>query len=142
MIGLNRVFLMGYLGADPEPRTTQNGKPYARLRLATTHRWKDATGKTKEVTEWHRVLVWGRRATNCQTYLHKGSPVAVEGEISSFKSHREGAENQPPIVTIMAKEIHFIPSAKPLDRSGESGNPIDVVHPDSPTELGEAVEAL
>lgn len=80
MADLNRVSLMGRLGADPEVRTTQSGEKYANMRIATGEKWKDkATGEEKERTEWHHVVVWGPLAGVAERFLRKGSRCLVEG---------------------------------------------------------------
>ena len=79
--GLNRVMLFGNLGADPELRTTQGGTAVMKLRLATTERYKDNSGAWQDRTEWHRVVVWGKRAEALHRILSKGSPIFVEGSL-------------------------------------------------------------
>ena len=80
-MGVNKVILVGNLGANPEMRTTQGGQPVANLRLATTERWTDKNGQKQEQTEWHRVVVWGKQAEICGQYLVKGRQIYVEGRI-------------------------------------------------------------
>ena len=62
MSGVNKAFLIGNLGANPEVRSTQGGQTVANLRLATTERWTDRNGQKQEQTEWHNVVVWGKQA--------------------------------------------------------------------------------
>jgi len=80
-MGVNKVFLVGNLGANPEMRFTQGGQAVANLRLATTERWTDKNGQRQEQTEWHRVVVWGKQAEICGQYLTKGRQVFIEGKI-------------------------------------------------------------
>ena len=76
MASLNRVTLIGNLGADPEVRYTQNREAIATIRIATTETYKDkSSGEKKEITEWHRVVFFGRTAEVVGEYLKKGSPV-------------------------------------------------------------------
>jgi single-strand DNA-binding protein len=82
---LNRVMLIGNLGSDPEIRSTQNGNTVATMNLATTEKWKDSNGNLKEQTEWHHLVVWGKLADFCGTYLNKGSRVYIEGKIQTRK---------------------------------------------------------
>ena len=84
---LNKVQLIGRLGADPEIKQMVNGKSVARLSLATSNTWKDKnTGEKKEKTEWHRVVVFNEGLVNVvQQYLKKGAQVYVEGQISTRK---------------------------------------------------------
>ncbi|MCP4810772.1 MAG: single-stranded DNA-binding protein [Proteobacteria bacterium] len=82
---INKVILVGNLGADPEMRTTGGGMPIANLRLATTERRKDRDGNWGEHTEWHRVTAFGKTAENAGRYLKKGRQVYVEGKIRTNK---------------------------------------------------------
>ena len=84
---LNKVLLIGRLGADPEIKQMVNGKSVARLSLATSQSWKDKnTGEKKEKTEWHRVVVFNEGLVNVvQQYLKKGAQVYVEGQLSTRK---------------------------------------------------------
>ena len=84
---LNKVLLIGRLGADPEIKQMVNGKNVARLSLATSQSWKDKnTGERKEKTEWHRVVIFNEGLINViQQYLKKGANVYVEGQLSTRK---------------------------------------------------------
>ena len=84
---LNKVLLIGRLGADPEIKQMVNGKSVARLRLATSQTWKDKnSGEKKEKTEWHRIVVFNEGLVNVfQQYLKKGAQIYVEGQISTRK---------------------------------------------------------
>ena len=84
---LNKVLLIGRLGADPEIKQMVNGKSVARLSLATSQSWKDkSTGEKKEKTEWHRIVVFNEGLVNVvQQYLKKGANVYVEGQLSTRK---------------------------------------------------------
>ena len=84
---LNKVLLIGRLGADPEIKQMVNGKNVARLSLATSQTWKDKnTGEKKEKTEWHRIVVFNEGLVNVvQQYLKKGSQIYVEGQLSTRK---------------------------------------------------------
>ena len=86
MSRVNRAFLLGYLGADPEERETSSGLLVTSLRLATSEQWTDKqTGEKKEQTEWHRVVMFGRLAEVAAQYLRKGSQVYVEGRLQTRK---------------------------------------------------------
>ena len=84
---LNKVLLIGRLGADPEIKQMTNGKSVARLSLATSQSWKDKnTGEKKEKTEWHRIVVFNEGLVNVvQQYLKKGAQIYVEGQITTRK---------------------------------------------------------
>ena len=86
MASVNKVILVGNLGADPETRYLPSGDAVANIRLATTDRFKDKTsGEMKELTEWHRVSFFGRLAEIVNEYLKKGSSVYIEGRIRTRK---------------------------------------------------------
>ena len=84
---LNKVLLIGRLGADPEIKQMVNGKSVARLSLATSQSWKDKnTGEKKEKTEWHRIVVFNEGLVNVvQQYLKKGAQIYVEGQLTTRK---------------------------------------------------------
>jgi len=81
MSGVNKVILIGNLGANPELRYTAGQQAVANLRIATTEKWTDKSGQKQEATEWHRVVVWGKQAEIVGQYLTKGRQVFVEGSI-------------------------------------------------------------
>jgi single-strand DNA-binding protein len=84
---VNKVILIGNLGADPEIRRTQDGRPIANLRIATSESWRDkATGERKEKTEWHRVVIFNEGLCRiAEQYLKKGSKVYLEGTLQTRK---------------------------------------------------------
>jgi len=86
MASVNKVILIGNLGADPDMRYTPNGEAVATLRLATTDQWKDKTsGEKKEATEWHRVVLWRKLGEIAGQYLKKGAQVYIEGSLKTRK---------------------------------------------------------
>src|SRR6266498_1904143 len=90
MASVNKVIIVGNLGADPETRFLPSGEAVANIRVATTDRWKDkASGEMKEATEWHRISFFGRLAEIAGEYLKKGSQVYVEGRIRTRKRSEE-----------------------------------------------------
>jgi single-strand DNA-binding protein len=84
---VNKVILVGNLGADPEIRRTQDGRPIANLRLATTETWRDkSSGERREKTEWHRVVIFNEGLCRvAEQYLKKGAKVYVEGQLQTRK---------------------------------------------------------
>src|SRR6266540_7071533 len=94
MASVNKVIIVGNLGADPETRFLPSGDAVANIRLATTDRWKDkASGEMKEATEWHRIAFFGRLAEVAGEYLKKGSQVYVEGSLRTRKwQDKEGQD--------------------------------------------------
>src|SRR6195256_6443995 len=86
MASVNKVIIVGNLGADPETRYTPGGDAVTNIRVATTDKWKDKTsGEMKEATEWHRIPLFGRLAEVAGEYLKKGSQVYVEGSLRTRK---------------------------------------------------------
>jgi single-strand DNA-binding protein len=84
--GINKVILIGNLGADPETRAMPSGTTVANLRVATSESWRDKqTGEQQERTEWHRVALFGRLAEIAAEYLRKGSQVYIEGSLRTRK---------------------------------------------------------
>lgn len=84
MASINKVFVLGNLGVDPEIRYTEEGTAVCNLRIATNEVWNDKrTGEKKEKTEWHRIVVWGKQGENCSEYLSKGRAAHVEGRLQT-----------------------------------------------------------
>jgi single-strand DNA-binding protein len=92
--GVNKVIIVGNLGADPETRAMPSGSTVANLRIATTENWKDGqTGEQQERTEWHRVVLFGRLGEVAAEYLRKGSQVYIEGSLRTRKwTDKQGTE--------------------------------------------------
>ena len=111
MASVNKVILVGNLGKDPELRYTKSGQPVANFSLATTDRWEGKDGNTEERTEWHRIVVWGKAAENCQKYLAKGSSVYLEGSLQTSKwEDKDGNEKQ--TTEIRVTSVQFLGSKK------------------------------
>ena len=93
---VNKVILIGNLGADPEIRRTQDGRPIANLRLATSESWKDkTTGERKEKTEWHRVVIFNENLCRiAEQYLKKGSKVFIEGALQTRKWQDQSGQDK------------------------------------------------
>ena len=105
---LNKVTLIGNIGADPEVRYTPTGGAVANVTLATTFRWKDRqSGERKESTEWHRVVFYNRLAEIAGEYLKKGRQIYVEGRLQTRKW--QGQDGQDRYTTeIIATEMHML----------------------------------
>ena len=89
--GVNKVILVGNLGQDPEVRYMPNGGAVANITLATSESWRDKqTGENKEITEWHRVVLFGKLAEVAGEYLRKGSQVYIEGQLRTRKWQDQG----------------------------------------------------
>jgi single-strand DNA-binding protein len=93
---VNKVILIGNLGADPEIRRTQDGRPIANLRLATSETWRDRnTGERKERTEWHRVVIFNENLCKVvEQYVKKGSKVYVEGQLQTRKWQDQSGQDR------------------------------------------------
>jgi single-strand DNA-binding protein len=124
--GVNKVILIGNLGADPEVRYLPNGRAIANIRLATAESWKDKeTGQLQERTEWHRIVFYGPLAEIVKEYLHKGSQVYVEGRLQTRKW--QGQDGQDRYTTeIVAAEMHMLGgrgggASAPMDRGSFDG---------------------
>ncbi len=93
MSGVNKVILIGNLGADPEIRHLQNGVSVANFRIATSETYKDKnTGEKREQTEWHSIVAWRGLAEITEKYLKKGSKVYVEGKLRTRKWEKDGID--------------------------------------------------
>ncbi len=112
---LNKVTLIGNLGADPETRFTQDGTCVCNIRLATTEKYKNRNGEQVEKTEWHRVVLWGRLGEIANQYLKKGSQVYIEGKIETRKwQDKDGQDRY--TTEIRANEMKMLGG-----RGGDSG---------------------
>lgn len=117
MSGVNKVILIGNLGADPEIRHLQNGVSVANFRIATSETFRDRqTGEKREQTEWHNVVAWRGLAEITEKYLKKGSKVYVEGKLRTRKWEKDGIDRY--TTEIMADEMTLLD--RPAgDRGGE-----------------------
>jgi single-strand DNA-binding protein len=94
MASVNKVILIGNLGADPEMRYMPSGDAIANFRIATTDTWKDKNGEKQEKTEWHRISMFGRQAEVAGEYLKKGSAVYIEGRLQTRKWQNKEGQDQ------------------------------------------------
>ncbi len=108
MAGVNKAIVVGFLGRDPELRTTQGGQNICRLNMGTTRTYNNRdTNEKVEETEWHRITVWGKSAENCGKYLKKGSQVYVEGRLrTSSYEDKEGIKRYS--TEIVAENVQFL----------------------------------
>ena len=117
---VNKVILVGNLGADPEVRRTQDGRPIVNLRVATSENWRDkATGERREKTEWHRVVIFSEGlAKIAEQYLKKGSKVYLEGALQTRKwQDKDGQDRYSTEVVLQG----FNSALTMLDRAGGGG---------------------
>jgi len=104
---INKVILIGNLGADPELRFTQNGTPVASFNMATTEKRKGQDGQVQEQTEWHRIIAWQKLAEICGEYLSKGSKVYIEGRLQTRK-WKDQSGNDRYTTEIVAREMKML----------------------------------
>src|SRR5690242_15998275 len=108
-MSVNKVILVGNLGADPESRTTGGGMAVATLRLATTERQKDKdSGNWTDHTEWHRVVCFGKVAENVSRFLRKGRQIYVEGKIRTRKWQDKDTGQDRYSTEILADTVQFL----------------------------------
>lgn len=115
MASVNKVILIGNMGADPEMRYMPNGDAVANLRIATSESWKDKnTGEKKELTEWHRVVMYRKLADIAGQYLKKGYPVYIEGKLVTRKwQDKDGQDRY--TTEIVADEMKMLGSRREGD---------------------------
>ena len=117
---VNKVILIGNLGADPEIKRTQDGRPIANLRIATSETWRDKnSGERKEKTEWHRVVIFSEPLCKIvEQYLKKGSKVYLEGQLQTRKyNDKDGVEKYSTEIVLQ----NFNSTLTMLDRAGGGG---------------------
>jgi single-strand DNA-binding protein len=129
MAGVNKVILVGNLGADPEVRYTNSGSAVTSFRIATSEEWRDKnSGEKQSRTEWHRIVAFGRLGEICGEFLHKGKQVYVEGRLQT-RSWEDKDGNTRYTTEIVAREMQMLGSAgrdrreEPSSFSG--GGPMD-----------------
>ncbi len=106
--GVNKVILIGHLGDDPEVRYTASGTAVAKFRLATNESYTDKDGNRQELTEWHRVVVWGKLAEICGQYLAKGRQVYIEGRLRTSSYEKDGIKRYS--TEIVARDMQMLGS--------------------------------
>ena len=117
--GVNKVILIGRLGADPEVRYTSSGGAVANFNLATNESWTDKSGQKQERTEWHRVVVWNKLGELCGQYLSKGKQAYVEGRLQTREwTDKEG--NKRYTTEVIALTVQFL--GGPSDRVSTSAS--------------------
>lgn len=122
MASVNKIFLLGSLGQDPELKYTTSGKSYVHVSLATNEQWKDKTGESHQHTEWHHLEAWNKTAELCCQYLKKGSQLYVEGSLRSDKyTDKQGIERY--VTKVMVQRMQFLDrkQAGPKEFDWETG---------------------
>ncbi len=132
MASLNKVLILGNLGADPDMRTTGSNQVVATLSVATNERWTDAAGVKQERTEWHKVVVWGRQAEFCGQYLQKGSAVFIEGRIQT-RSWEDKDGQKRYSTEIVANNLQLVSTSQISTRSSSADAGERTAERDAPT---------
>ena len=132
---VNKVILIGNLGADPELRYTPGGTAVADLRIATNRRYKTRDGDWQEETEWHSVVVWSKQAENCKEYLAKGRTVYIEGRLQtrSWDDQKSGQKRYK--TEIVADTVQFLGGKG--GGGGDYGTPPPRSDNEAPTDMGD-----
>lgn len=107
----NTVHLIGNIGMDPEVRVLNNGRKMAKIRLATTDRYRNSEGKLMRETQWHTIIAWGNLATIIERYLNKGREIAVDGKIV-YRSYEDKNGNTRYVTEIVANDIVLLNNKK------------------------------
>jgi single-strand DNA-binding protein len=128
---VNKVILVGNLGADPEVRFTPGGQSVCNFRVATTETWKDKDGSKKERTEWTRIVVWGKLAELCGEYLRKGRQCFVEGRLQT-REYEDKEGRKAYSTEVVASNVVFLGG-----RGGASEAPAGSTDPAPPGPVGE-----
>jgi single-strand DNA-binding protein len=135
---LNKVLLIGRLGADPEIKQMSNGKNVARISLATSDSWKDKnTGEKKEKTEWHRVVIFNEGLVNIvQQYLKKGAQIYIEGQLTTrkWKDEQSGQDKYSTEIILQGynSTLKMLNTRVSNDLSGKGSEAISNENPSSP----------
>ncbi|MCB9025004.1 MAG: single-stranded DNA-binding protein [Bdellovibrionaceae bacterium] len=112
---INRVFLSGRLGQNPELKKSESGSSFAVLKIATQRYFIRDADKRDEMTDWHDVFVWGRLGESCHKYLSKGQLVSIEGYLKNYKPALDSYEKHSRSI-IQALQVDFL-SPKPIDQN-------------------------
>ena len=119
MGSVNKVILVGRLGADPEVKHLQNDRAVCNLSVATSEQWKDKqSGEKKEKTEWHRVTAFGEQAENCGKYLAKGRLVAVQGKLQTRSYEKDGQKHY--ATDVVADRVVFLGGGGDRDTASQA----------------------
>ena len=116
-MSVNKVILVGHLGAEPELRVTSSGTPVCNMRLATNHSFTDKDGNRQEQTSWHRVVTWGKQGETCHAHLSKGRQVYIEGRIQN-RSWDDKDGNKRYTTEVVSHQVVFLGG-----RTGGGGPP-------------------
>jgi single-strand DNA-binding protein len=136
---VNKVILLGRLGADPQLKYTPSGRATVSFNLATNYVWKDQEGKQQEKTDWHRVTAWGKLAEIIGEYLKKGSSVFIEGRLQT-RSYEDTNGVKKYITEVVAQEMEMLGGGKRGEAGGAeptAETPPPAVGEEGPPDTGE-----
>lgn len=125
---VNKVILIGRLGADPEVRYAPSGNPVANFNIATNRSYKDREGNQQEQTDWHRIVAWTRLAEFAKQYLHKGMRVYIEGRLQ-YRDWQDQNGVKRNVTDVIANDIQM------LESLGERAELVDQEKPPSDLEI-------
>jgi single-strand DNA-binding protein len=118
MMGVNKVILVGRVGREPETKVTKHGTSMASFSLATKSKYKDKSGETVNLTEWHNVQAYGKLANVIKKYVGKGSSLYIEGKLQTFKYEKDGSTLYS--TKVVMTSMQFIKTVDPTENSEES----------------------
>ncbi len=131
MASLNKVILIGNLGADPEMRYTPSGRAVVNFRMATTRQWNTQDGERREETEWHRIVAFSKLAEICGQYLKKGAPVYVEGRLQT-RSWEDQSGMKRYTTEIVANEMQMLSARQQSEVASDAPGGIGSKAPEAP----------
>ena len=114
MRSVNKVILMGNLGADPEVRSTKTGKSVTNFSLATNNEWRDQEGEMQRTADFHRIITWQGLAENCGKHLKKGSAVYIEGRLHN-RNYEDKDKKRHYVTEVTADKVNFIQTKRTKD---------------------------
>ena len=130
MAGVNKVIILGRLGADPELRSSPSGVTSCNLSIATSQNWTDkSSGEKKEKTEWHRIVFFGRSAEIIDQYVKKGQELYIEGSLSTSKYEKDGIERY--TTNIIGSSFNFISGSGSSSSNSNSNQFNDNINQDT-----------
>ena len=122
-MSVNKVILMGTLGKDPELKYTPGGSAVCSFSIATKETWYDDKNEKHEKTEWHKIVVWGKKAETCNQYIAKGSQVYIEGKLQT-RSWDDKDGNKKYVTEVLVKEIQFLNRKKDSEKTATKEEPL------------------
>ena len=129
MSGINKVILVGRLGADPEMKNTSTGQTVTRINLATSESWVNREGKRQDKTEWHRIVVWGKLAETCAQHLSKGRQVYIEGRLQTRSWETEKGDKRFS-TEVVANQVLFLGSGASAGKPKEEAKTSQTYQPE------------